>query len=1223
MAEPPPSDPNRDPNLSPSTSANVSPDAGGGSLDDLQNIRQERQFTKQAKSAETEYPSFIPRVDVKAVAPDAITVYASSFPPGEGLVARLGRYGTRGEDGVIVAEARAGSNGDFELTFPIPSELSGDGQLAVRIESASGFYAFNSFRPAAASPNQAAQAAPNPPPDAESQSDSATTANAPPERLFLTRRGSTRIYAFGSNDLSSIHVDGYIGFNPFYEDMDSIVKVLEARFSATGSPAEVGKGITYPEQFAPGDPVYVPLLKGQDSPAFLFANSINPARTGPAVPDAISLRMATAAAVSLAAEHRLHRLAVLLGPSNLEGVTGAEPPIPVGSAAESILRGIFDALPNGAIEEVTLVTGLVDAIEAAQDLLRSRIQRLSNDLVTGDDLLNIDAEVSALAEGLLLRELAPPLVVGVLGGWGSGKSFVMHLMQQHMAEIRSMSIPDSPPAGQAAAQSAGDGAFPYVGHVYLIRFDAWTYAKSNLWASLMQTIFYELNRQLSLERKLAEAGVDPRQGGQVWQLLYNMGEDRQQALLQDPLALEAFRKLQDTEISEDLLWNTLSDMKKEERERLHAIESELAARRQQLEAARAQLTAQVDQEIEEEARRQAWAPAQFLIQKLLGKTAARFKEQVESLPEGATETQPAGAAREGEAPSPSAAAAATSLQPGLGDIFNLARRNWVEFLAFALFFLLTLATPWILERLQAYRFPGGVLAFGSFVMAAMRFQEKWRRLLQDSFAAYQEQVRESRRQLEAGREQRINQEIEKQRAAARAAADQPETLAAQQNVPALEMQVQKLEAQAEGQRLRVGLTASTVSLADFVISRLDEDYYAKQLGLMHQVQRDLLELTSGLSESGEGLFGIDEAGQKAGEAIRQELFPRGPARIVLFIDDLDRCPPDKVVEVLEATQLLMKTSLFVVVLAMDVRFITRALEKSYASILTRKGRPSGLDYIEKIIQIPYAVRAIEPGSLPRFLGTMMYRAPARDGRSGRSGGGPSSPASGTGDGSASPSGGSPDAPSGQPSGSPSSPQSTASSPTPAPAPASRPLTGILPTRALEFSDDEFNFVQSCCRLIELTPRSVKRLVNVYKLLKIIWVRPNGRIKPPWPVEQGIVLLLALSGRYPDLMRDVLDSLRSKVEAGDASTFVDFFAAYPRRDGDAFSGQEWQRLLDDLKALMPPSLTLGQMGLDEFELVRSFSFVGDIGYEPGDYAARLMDTQRPPASDPEPESSEPK
>src|SRR5262249_7011132 len=46
-------------------------------------------------------------------------------------------------------------------------------------------------------------------------------------------------------------------------------------------------------------------------------------------------------------------------------------------------------------------------------------------------------------------------------------------------------------------------------------------------------------------------------------------------------------------------------------------------------------------------------------------------------------------------------------------------------------------------------------------------------------------------------------------------------------------------------------------------------------------------------------------------------------RIVLYIDDLDRCPPRRVVEVLTAMQLLLALPLFV---AVDPRWLVRSLE---------------------------------------------------------------------------------------------------------------------------------------------------------------------------------------------------------------------------------------------------------------------------------------------------------
>ena len=52
-------------------------------------------------------------------------------------------------------------------------------------------------------------------------------------------------------------------------------------------------------------------------------------------------------------------------------------------------------------------------------------------------------------------------------------------------------------------------------------------------------------------------------------------------------------------------------------------------------------------------------------------------------------------------------------------------------------------------------------------------------------------------------------------------------------------------------------------------------------------------------------------------------------RIVLYIDDLDRCSPDQVVEVLQAVHLLLALDLFVVVVGVDPRWLLHSLEQRY------------------------------------------------------------------------------------------------------------------------------------------------------------------------------------------------------------------------------------------------------------------------------------------------------
>lgn len=80
----------------------------------------------------------------------------------------------------------------------------------------------------------------------------------------------------------------------------------------------------------------------------------------------------------------------------------------------------------------------------------------------------------------------------------------MHLIQSQIKTRRRQALTSEEAWGKwnPRQEAQLERMSPFVGHVYQIQFNAWTYAKSNLWASLMQEIFYELNRQITLEQKL-------------------------------------------------------------------------------------------------------------------------------------------------------------------------------------------------------------------------------------------------------------------------------------------------------------------------------------------------------------------------------------------------------------------------------------------------------------------------------------------------------------------------------------------------------------------------------------------------------------------------------------------------------------------------------------------------------------------------------------------------
>jgi KAP family P-loop domain len=109
-------------------------------------------------------------------------------------------------------------------------------------------------------------------------------------------------------------------------------------------------------------------------------------------------------------------------------------------------------------------------------------------------------------------------------------------------------------------------------------------------------------------------------------------------------------------------------------------------------------------------------------------------------------------------------------------------------------------------------------------------------------------------------------------------------------------------------------------------------------------------------------------------------------RIILYIDDLDRCPPEKVVEVLQAIHLLLCFPLFVVVVAVDARWVSRSLMVRYKELIAddrtaNRGkhvtlaaderRPADAqDYLEKIFQIPYWVRRMDAKASQTFVDSL-------------------------------------------------------------------------------------------------------------------------------------------------------------------------------------------------------------------------------------------------------------
>ncbi|XXX98908.1 P-loop NTPase fold protein [Sorangium sp. So ce204] len=103
--------------------------------------------------------------------------------------------------------------------------------------------------------------------------------------------------------------------------------------------------------------------------------------------------------------------------------------------------------------------------------------------------------------------------------------------------------------------------------------------------------------------------------------------------------------------------------------------------------------------------------------------------------------------------------------------------------------------------------------------------------------------------------------------------------------------------------------------------------------------------------------------EDAGEGARDDIEPFD--RIVLYVDDHDRCRPDQVVNMLEAIHLLLALDLFVVVVAVDSRWLIRALEVHYRDLLVATDGPLRAS-TRLNVAVTAGERAREPAEVARY-----------------------------------------------------------------------------------------------------------------------------------------------------------------------------------------------------------------------------------------------------------------
>lgn len=358
-----------------------------------------------------------------------------------------------------------------------------------------------------------------------------------------------------------------------------------------------------------------------------------------------------------------------------------------------------------------------------------------------------------------------------------------------------------------------------------------------------------------------------------------------------------------------------------------------------------------------------------------------------------------------------------------------------------------------------------------------------------------------------------------------------------------EQHKQDIESQEKDLQDRIDAVNASRLLTEFLQDRAGTDDYRKRLGTLALIRRDFERLSKLMSEQRKE---ANEGKQTAAAAANQYQVNR----IVLYIDDLDRCAPAKVVEVLQAIHLLLAFPLFVVVVGVDAGWVQRSIKQRYGELLRNKNQENGegpqdefhidpRNYLEKIFQVPFwlpplninhchnlmdgilkadvAAAADSPPKQSASQTDTLSGSNANDAAAGTNSAEPAHTATkGSAAGSPSPA---TDRSSG--SGTPIQPQETPAQPgdtqtsTESDDDRDKDTTSVVAARSVAITSDEAERMKRFAPIVGTSPRCVKRFINCYRLFKA--VVPGGHAAVPATTETNLsMFFLAVVVGAPDL-----------------------------------------------------------------------------------------------------------
>lgn len=695
------------------------------------------------------------------------------------------------------------------------------------------------------------------------------------------------------------------------------------------------------------------------------------------------------------------------------------------------------------------------------------IARFNADTGSKNDQLQIERYVNSFARVIASRNLKPPLSIGLFGDWGSGKTFFMELLHDKIEAYSKEDFNINAPL--------------YWKNICQIKFNAWHYAETNLWASLVSTIFNELRLYLDGDEKESDAF------NQLLIKLEVAGELRKEAQEKLDAAVKEHDKA---------------------KKKLLTAEKELSGL-----PAMPELSDKKLREILEQSVKEGFTGGTISLPDLLrsaGESLNRndLNTAADQIDKGITTIK--------------------EFRLMLDDVESLSTRTsfWWRILSTAK--LYKSKKFWVIVSILT-----AIPAIGIFLQQKFFSSEMWPHVWSVIFeliTAFSAVITWMHTKIKkAGGvfdqlnsvQKSIERQIEDAQNADRLKYETERDKAIRNEKNALEnlekARLEQLQAANAVEEATRALKESTSQerFSHFIRERAASADYHKHLGLIAMVHRDFQRLSE--------LMINMQTSNVVSDIKRIE-------RIVLYVDDLDRCRPEKVVQVLEAIHLLLFFPLFVVVVGVDSRWVSRALFKHYEDMLIDetvlvndqnkefdRAPADSQNYLEKIFQVPFWLRKMDSSAVTRLIRSLISDEEIEHTQEIESKAKPkeiSDPKVG---------------------------EQKKFENKPEPLPQTKIVTveaeGHLedsgeqlapPTEGLTITDIELEYMNDIAPLMPRTPRSIKRFVNIYRLYKAGLSTPALARFLGTPEKPGnfraVQILLALVTGEPRLAQAIFREL---------------------------------------------------------------------------------------------------